>query len=183
MGRRIGLVWFSTVFLYLGVVYGGEEVKEYVLNGRYSIITPGEVRQVRLQDGEYDTGTNPLEDENYLYVKLDRAKFSDINGDGVVDAIVILYSSTGGSGSWANLTGFVSGAKDPSQIEPVFLGDRVVVNEIEVRRLPSGGVSLVCLKMLTHRPQDPSCCPSKKETRCFKLTGRDGRWVLENTKK
>lgn len=185
MAKRIGLVWFFAVFLYCSLVYGAGTTidKRLVLNGIYKVIVLDEVRQIRLQNGEYDKGTIPFKDRNYLCVKLDQMKLSDINGDGVEDAVVILYSSRGGSGSWANLTGFVSGAKDFSQIEPVFLGDRVVVNRIQIRRLPSGGFSLVCLKMLTHGPEDPSCCPSKKETRCFKLTGRDGKWGLEDTKK
>ncbi|MCX7823539.1 MAG: hypothetical protein N2260_08900 [Syntrophobacterales bacterium] len=173
----LATIFFTIYTFYCGLLYGatGAVINEQVVaNAGYDVIVLSDIQRVQLKNGVYDPGTNPLEDENYIYVELERVKFSDLNGDGMKDALVVLYASTGGSAGWINLTGLIAGGKEPIQIDPLFLGDRVLIKEIQIpapRR--------VCLKILFHGPEDPSCCPTKRGTKCFDLVNREGKWILE----
>lgn len=102
--------------------------------------------------------------------KLQDLKFSDLNNDGFQDVVAIAASNTGGSASWISLSGLLGGQK-LVPLEPVFLGDRVVVSNISIEKC-SRGSAQVCLDMLVHGPNDGMCCPTKKERRCFVLSER-----------
>lgn len=186
MVKRVALI-LGLIFLFVTSFFNcyADNVINYrfLRNARYGVIVLDELREIQLKEGEYDSGTSPLEDENYIYVKLDKAKIVDLNGDDVLDALTILYISTGGSAAWVNLTGFMGTPAEPVRIEPFYIGDRVVVKELRSKKTASGNMSLVCLKMLTHGPKDPSCCPTKKETKCFNLISKQGKWFFEEKPK
>jgi len=90
----------------------------------------------------------------------------DLDGDGVEEAVVLLWSSSGGSGTFdyvAVLGRDASGAAINLATAP--LGDRVQVRTaaIEDRRAEFGVVQA--------GPEDAACCPGQKLQRSFVLGG------------
>ncbi|MGY2803235.1 hypothetical protein ACVWZ1_002925 [Thermostichus sp. MS-CIW-25] len=146
--------------------------KRAILNAEYLIATLDGVERIRFQNGEYQRGSSVFQ-EGFLVAKLQHLKFSDLNNDGFQDVVAIAASNTGGSASWISLSGLLGGQK-LVPLEPVFLGDRVVVSNISIEK-GSRGSTQVCLDMLVHGPNDGMCCPTKKERRCFVLSER--RWI------
>jgi hypothetical protein len=149
------------------------------LNAEYLIFAlPENIERVRFQNGQYQRGSSPLE-EGFLRVSLEKLAPADLNNDGLQDVVAIALSNTGGNVFWTTLSGLLGGSKKPTPLEPVYLGDGVVVNNVSVAR-DSGGKAEVCLDMLAHGPEDPSCCPTKKEKRCFTLA--ENRWIPRRAK-
>lgn len=155
-----------------------EITKQVVENAIYRVLTPDATYTVQLKNGEYDPGTSPFEDENYVHVWLFNVKLTDLNNDGTQDAVVVLYTNTGGSSSWGNLTALISGSAEPIQVEPVILSDREEVTGISTRTSPDRS-TVVCFDIRTHRPSDPLCCPTKRITRCFKLVEKKEKWFFQ----
>ncbi|MFS8884769.1 hypothetical protein [Synechococcus sp. H70.2] len=150
------------------------------LNAEYLIATSPlpDIERVRFQDGKYQRGSSIFE-EGFLTASLERLEPTDLNNDGLQDVVAVAASSTGGSAAWISLSGLLGGSKNPTLLEPVFLGDRVVVNNISIAR-SSRGSAEVCLDMLVHGPKDAQCCPTKKEKRCF--TVAENRWIPRRAK-
>jgi heat shock protein HslJ len=94
---------------------------------------------------------------------LARVAYGDLNGDGVVDAVVLLISAGGGSGSFVELFAVLNEDEMAKPVASTFLGDRVVVQDISVAG------PLVRVELLTHGARDPSCCAalSVKQNRVF----------------
>lgn len=120
---------------------------------------------ITLKDGKYE---KPFPD--YLKVWVERFLIKDLNGDSIPDAIVVLGQSGGSSGAFYELTALISKAdRTISQTNSIILGDRVKIEDIKViNRLmfPTERLEIL-LDMLTHKENDPSCCPTKKELLCF----------------
>jgi len=169
---------FLVSFLCLiNVAWTGVTIDEQtILNAEYLIATSESVERIRFRNGEYQRGSSVFE-EGFLVAWLDDAKFADLNNDGFQDVVVIVVSNTGGSGGWISLSGLLGGGEKPVPIEPVFLGDRVVVREISIVH-GSKGNAYVCLDMLVHGSKDASCCPTRKTKRCFTLSKEKGRWTF-----
>jgi hypothetical protein len=96
----------------------------------------------------------------------------DLDGDGRTDALVVGWSSGGGSGTFVELVHFVlrdrRGA--PSAWEwqgSLPLGDRVRVRAMTM----TDGV--VELHLTEHGPDDPMCCPTREAVRSYRVV--DGR--------
>ncbi len=150
------------------------------LNAEYLIATSPlpDIERVRFQNGKYQRGSSVFE-EGFLTASLERLEPTDLNNDGLQDVVAIVASNTGGSAVWISLSGLLGGSKNPTPLEPVFLGDRVVVNNISIAR-SAGGSGEVCLDMLVHGPNDGQCCPTKKAKRCFAVA--ENRWVPRKAK-
>jgi len=114
----------------------------------------------KLQDGHYQQGKSI---DDFVDIRLDSAAFGDLNNDGRPDAAVILVANYGGSGSFYTLTALVNEGKGFSQTNNLELGDRVNIKKLEIAQ------GKIKIDMLTHGPNDPSCCPSKKAILFFKL--------------
>ena len=89
----------------------------------------------------------------------------DLNGDGAEDAIVVLVSSGGGSGSFYTLEAVLNQDGKPKHVATAFLGDRADLKSIAV---DSGEITV---EMTTHGPNDPMCCPSLEVTQVYELQG------------
>jgi hypothetical protein len=87
----------------------------------------------------------------------------DLDADGVPDAVVVLATSTGGSGTFHDLAVVLNRDGLPENIASFFLGDRVVIERI---RIVDGEIQL---DLTMHGPADPMCCPSVSATRRFRL--------------
>ena len=121
--------------------------------------------KVKLNDGIYKEKIAP-DSATELVVRLtDKIAFGDLNGDGVEDAAVILLSDPGGSGTFYELAAVISREGKAKYAANVPLGDRVKVEEIDIR---SGQI---VVKMVIHHRTDPRCCPSLRVEQEYGLQG------------
>ena len=109
-----------------------------------------------------------------LTVQMGYHAFGKLNGDDLEDAAVILVSDPGGSGTFYDLVAVSSRNGDFSASEPVYLGDRIQVENIEIHE---GKITLI---YLTQGPEDSMSTPSQRVLRVYTLQG--GLLHLENTK-
>ena len=93
----------------------------------------------------------------------DLVAFGDLDGDGVVDAAVVAFVNTGGSGTFIHVLAVRDREGTPVQAGRQFLGDRVRVKSIAI----SGGHTFVTMD--AHGPGDGLCCPSIATSRAFTL--------------
>jgi hypothetical protein len=98
----------------------------------------------------------------------------DFDADGSQDALVVAWSSGGGTGTFMDLVLFAerpsreaSGGAPTAWLwqasEP--LGDRVRVRALTVDR------DLVEVRLTRHAPDDPMCCPTERAELHFRLMG------------
>lgn len=80
----------------------------------------------QLTDGEYREKYVP-DSATELVIRLDDIAFGDLNGDGVEDAVAILVTDPGGSGTFRDLAAFINQDGIPDNVAAEFLGDRVLV--------------------------------------------------------
>ena len=87
----------------------------------------------------------------------------DITGDGSEEAIVLLWTSSGGSGTFDHLA--VSGHSDEgiTTLGTAEIGDRV---QIRGGRVTDGRITL---EVLQAGPEDAACCPTQLATRVWEM--------------
>jgi hypothetical protein len=116
--------------------------------------------KVKLKDGQ---ASNLPEDTVMLSEKPNAIVFGDLNGDGVEDAAVILWSYVGASGCAVQLVAMINKNGVPRQVGTRLLGDSVGVNSLSIR---SG---VIVVDLTKHRPDDAHCCPSLRVTERYRL--------------
>lgn len=153
-----GILWFSGNQCLLGQTNISEaSLRKLVRNFEYTLDIGS---KYKLEDGHFEQGQSI---ENFVNIRLDSSAFGDLNDDGLLDAAVILVANYGGSGFFYELTALINDGAAFHQTNSLELGDRV---KIEKLRIDQGKI---IINMLTHGPNDPSCCPSKKAVLFFKL--------------
>ena len=93
----------------------------------------------------------------------DTVAFGDLDGDGIADAAVVVFTSGGGSGTFIHLVAVLDRDGAPAQAAWAFLGDRVPVENLTIA---SGQI---VAQMVVHRLSDGLCCPTLGITRTFSL--------------
>jgi hypothetical protein len=93
--------------------------------------------------------------------------FGDLDGDAVDDAVVVLVSSGGGSGIFYQLVAVTqrNGMVETPAVKS--LGDRIMINQINITN------RIVTVDMITHGPDDPSCCPTERQVLKLKVQGSE----------
>ena len=91
--------------------------------------------------------------------------YGDMNFDGLNDAGVILVTQNGGTGHFFELALVLNQNGYPYNISTVSLGDRVAVQTGFVQD------GILHITLLTHRANDPLCCPSQLTVMRFQLDG------------
>ncbi|MCX7840715.1 MAG: DPP IV N-terminal domain-containing protein, partial [Anaerolineae bacterium] len=86
-----------------------------------------------------------------------------LNGDGLMDAAVILTVNSGGSGTFYNLYGVLNDKGAPKPTFPEMLGDRIKLKSVTIQ----GGE--ISVNFLTQGPKDPMTNPTLDTTRKFKV--------------
>ncbi|MGD9029094.1 MAG: META domain-containing protein [Anaerolineae bacterium] len=81
--------------------------------------------------------------------------FGDLDGDGVDEAVVILATSPGGSGTFVSLEAMGNDNGTPVHLASYQLGDRVRAESLAIQD------GQIVLEMVTHGPDDPMCCPTQ----------------------
>lgn len=120
---------------------------------------------ITLQDGQWKQ-TYPNAASGVLVQYLDSAS-GDLNGDGLPDAAVLLVINTGGSGQFIHLAAVTNEGGTPVHKATTVLGDRVKVETLAVQD------GQIVLKLVTHGPQDPLCCPSQPAQAAYRLQGSE----------
>jgi hypothetical protein len=95
--------------------------------------------------------------------------FGDLDGDGVDDAAALLVESSGGSGSFVYLAVLRNREGKPANVATQLLGDRAQIQALAIAE------SRLRVKMVTHGPDDPMCCPTQEVEQIFEL--REGSLV------
>jgi hypothetical protein len=83
------------------------------------------------------TNTTSVSDEEDVKIETDlddTIGYGDLNADGKEDAAVILVQSGGGSGTFFHVAAYVSGPVSYKGTNAVFIGDRILVKSISVRK-------------------------------------------------
>jgi hypothetical protein len=145
---------------------GGEPeplTAESLKNAEYLGIYDG---PVDLTDGMYE-GEPFVEGgaSRPLVVFIEPYAFGDLDGDGVDDAAVLLVENSGGSGSFVYLAAVLNSNGSPVNMATTLLGDRAQVEELTIEE------GRIKVKMLTHGPEDPMCCPSQESSETYTLVG------------
>ena len=144
-----------------------EIVKNFTYHLKYSKQT------VTLKNGEYKTPLRPgNEVKNYLSVKIE--KYGIFKPTLLPPfAIIILSENFSGSGNFLEITALVNENGKIIQTNSIEIGDRVIIKDLIFQ---PGFVSFrdrerdaIYLSLLTHKENDPSCCPTKQEILCFTL--------------
>jgi len=118
--------------------------------------------KVTLSLGEYRKRVTPNSASETVVKLSDKKAFGLINGKET--GAVILVTDPGGSGTFYDLALLIKETAGWVNTDTVFLGDRVKVQSIEIT-----GDTIV-IKMKTHGPGDPMCCPSTAAVKQFAVT-------------
>jgi len=121
-------------------------------------------RTIKLVNGSYSEGSGATA---YSVQMLDVFAYGDLNGDGKLDAAVILAENGGGSGVFESVVAVLNQGGAPHQISQVQLGDRVLVKSANI------SLGVIHLNMIVQGPSDPLCCPSQPEMQSFWLLGNN----------
>lgn len=122
--------------------------------------------QVTLQNGAVDEGE--------LYVQfVEPAAFGDLNGDGLVDAAVVLRINSGGSGNFVDLIALLNQNGTPVQAGFTAVGDRQRLVNLQIAD------GRIVMDYFTQGLNDPSCCPSEHRLRSYILENNTLRLASE----
>ena len=92
----------------------------------------------------------------------------DLDGDGTEEAAFLLWSTTGGSGTFDYLAALGRDSNGAATaLATAALGDRVGVRSAEIVE------GRIVLEVLQAGPEDAACCPGQKIKRIFALEGGD----------
>lgn len=138
---------------------------ESIKNTEYQSELAGN-KKVKLVNGTYEEASAPNSASKTNVVLVDSmTAFGDLNSDGIGDAVAILASNGGGSGTFIDLAAVLNQGGKPNHVASVKLGDRVKVEAISV----SSGT--IVLNYLKQGPNDPLANPTQKTTEKYKLQG------------
>ena len=95
----------------------------------------------------------------------DFVAFGDLNGDGLSDAVAVLVTHGGGTGSFYDLAAVIDRRGKAVHAASAPLGDRVKVESVGIT---AGQVEV---RMVTHAREDPLCCPTLPVRKTYRLQG------------
>lgn len=156
----------ALLVLGLGIIAGCSSppeplTEESLRNAEYQGIY---AEAVQLTDGRYE-GEPFVEGgaSRPMVIFIEPHVFGDLDGDSVDDAAVLLVENSGGSGSFVYLAVVLNHDGDPVNQATTLLGDRVQVEELNIE------LGEIQVRMLTHGPDDPLCCPTLETTASYNL--------------
>ena len=122
---------------------------------------------VQLQGGKYEGEPFDPEGSSRPRVGLveDFLLTSDLDGDGREEAIVMLWESSGGSGTYTYLAVLGREGSDVVNLATADIGDRVQIRDARI----SG--DRIELDVVQAGPEDAACCPGEMATLAWSLDG------------
>jgi heat shock protein HslJ len=128
---------------------------EELINATYSGIYD---EPVTLTDGVYESG--PLfedspEQQRVMMIS-NGARFGDLDGDGMEDAIVFLAENSGGSGQFTYLGAQLNRNGVPTDAGTIWVGDRAPIKSEVIEN------GQIVLEIITQGPGDALCCATHK---------------------
>lgn len=137
---------------------------EELANATYSVTEEG---PVTLTEGRWEG--KPYVEGGASFPSLVMAKdfylAGDLNGDGDDEAVVLLWSSSGGTGTFNYLVVADRENNEIRTLGATEIGDRVQVRN---ERIEDGRI---VLDVVQHSEDDGACCPSELATRSWSLVG------------
>jgi hypothetical protein len=91
--------------------------------------------------------------------------FGDMNADNAEDAVIALYTNTGGTGTFVELALVLNTNGQPKHIASAAIGDR---NPARAMSIADG---LLAADLTIHDADDPFCCPSLEVIWHFRYQG------------
>ncbi len=125
---------------------------------------------VQLMDGVYREPVAEDSATELVVMLTHHAVFGDVAGDEVEDAVVVLVSQPGGSGSFYDLAVVRKQDDALTNLARIQLGDRVQIKSLDIE---NGEIIVV---MLAQGPDDPMCCPTQTVSNHYVL--ESGELVL-----
>lgn len=135
--------------------------KQQVQNAKYRVVYNGGEPFV-LKDGRNDKVPTRNPDTTLKVAMSDQMAFGDLNGDGLQDAVVVLASNLGGTGTYMTLATVENDNGQPYHTANADLGDRTQVNAVRVEG------NLITVDVVRVGASDAACCPTEKATLRFK---------------
>ncbi|MBW1855842.1 MAG: META domain-containing protein [Deltaproteobacteria bacterium] len=91
----------------------------------------------------------------------------DLNGDGAMEHVVVLWENSGGTGTqnYLAVMGMLEGRL--VNLSTTLIGDRV---QLQAGRINNGKIEI---DVIQHGLDEPACCPSQKATRIWSLDGKE----------
>jgi len=119
------------------------------------------LQDVTLTDGVYtDPNFNPANTGSAIHDTFmgQSMAFGDLNGDGSEDAVIVLGTNTGGSGTFVEIMPVLNVNGAPQLAGSLQVGDRAPVNALAIQN------GVVTASVMVAGPNDGLCCPSVSET-------------------
>lgn len=120
---------------------------------------------VTLTDGKYEGEPFVEGGASRPTVTYIDATWGDLNDDGADDAVVYMAENSGGSGVFIYLAVMVEQDGQPVNVATTLLGDRTNIDDLKIEN------GEIVVKILTHGPDDPMCCPTQNVIKKFALQG------------
>lgn len=125
---------------------------------------------VRLKDGSailtFTSGSMEWRELVRMNSKPDLA-IGDLDGDRVVEAVVLISHNGGGSGTFKFLFAMRESGHGPAYAGVWSLGDRTGVERLRIRD------GRILADLIVHGPHDPACCPTVRVSEEFTLHDDD----------
>jgi len=120
-----------------------------------------------MQDGSFTYAFVPGAASVERYLLYRGVSFGDLDGDQVEDAAVVLMHASAGTGTFYHLAVVLNEGGQPHPLMPVFLGDRIIVEQVDVSR------GEVALKLRTYRDGEPfGSTPTLQMAQRYRLDGQ-----------
>jgi hypothetical protein len=120
---------------------------------------------VKLTEGRFEGYLAASGSSRSSVVFVEPCAFWDLDGDGLEDAAVLLAENSGGGGIFVYLAAVLNQNGKPVNVATTRLGDPAQIEELAIE----GGQ--ISVRMLTHSPGDPVCCPSEETQVSYALEG------------
>jgi hypothetical protein len=121
---------------------------------------------VKLTDGRFEGYFTASGSSRSSVVLVEPCAFWDLDGDGMEDAAVLLAENSGG-GTFVYLAAVLNQDGKPVNVATTRLSNP---GQIEGLAVEGGQITV---RMLTHSPGDPRCCPSEVTKAGYRLEGGD----------
>ena len=138
--------------LTLAALKNAEYQNEFVTSGK-----------AKLSDGVYKEPAAPGAATQVEIRLSDTAVLTDLNADGVSDAVVILSAAPSGGGTFYYLAVLLNQNGVPQHVASFLLGDRVQIKGLTIEN------GEIVVSMIAHGSRDPICCPTQAVTRRYKF--------------